>query len=223
MVRTVAIIPARAGSVQLPRKNRQRVGGQSLVERAIDHARKSGRCAEVVVTTDDPVLARQTLRLGATVIRRPRSLAGPRATTSSVVMHALRRLAREGRTCDRVVVLQPTSPLRRPSDVTRALQLHDRSAGRNVISVVALKGAHWAMRRLSDGRLVPQEARSFARRRQDLGTLYAPNGAIYVVDARRISGPWFADAVGYVMPRERSVDIDDAFDLHVARALAAKT
>lgn len=222
MPRTIAIIPARAGSVQLPRKNRQRVGGRSLVERAIDDAVKSGRCTEVAVTTDDPLSARQARRLGATVINRPRSLAGPRVTTAAVVVHALRQLAHEGRRYDRVVVLQPTSPLRRPSDVTHALRLHDRSAGRNVIAIVALKGAHWAMRRRSDGRLVPLEAAELVRRRQDLGTLYVPNGAIYVVGAGRITRPWFADAVGFVMPRERSVDVDDLFDLRVARALVAK-
>jgi CMP-N-acetylneuraminic acid synthetase len=221
-VRTVAIVPARAGSKGIPGKNRRRVAGRSLVEIAVDAAVQSRRCATVVVTTDDPISARQARSRGAIVLQRPRRLAGPKATTPEVIEHALHQLRRGGQDFDRLVVLQPTSPLRTASDVRNALRIHDQQDGRNVISVVALKGAQWSMRLRRDGRLVPLDPRSLRRRRQDLQPLYVPNGALYVIGTDRIGRGWFADAVGYVMPRERSIDIDDHFDLRVARALAPK-
>jgi len=181
---------------------------------------RSRRCRVVVVSTDDAVAARQARRRGAIVVRRPRRLAGPRATTAEVIDHALRELRREGLVFDRVVVLQPTSPLRTSADVREALRIHDAQRGRNVISVTALKGAQWTMRLGSDGRLQPLDPRSLRRRRQDLRPLYVPNGALYVVGTDRVKQGWFEDAVGYVMPRSRSIDIDEPIDLRIARALS---
>jgi CMP-N-acetylneuraminic acid synthetase len=91
-----------------------------------------------------------------------------------------------------------------------------------VIGVVEAKGITWAMRMGKNDQLRPLDARALTRRRQDLPRLFLPNGALYVLSTGRVERPWFSGAVGFVMPRKRSVDIDDALDLRIARVLASR-
>ena len=117
----VAVVPARAGSQGLPGKNLARIGGLSLVGRAVQAARDAG-VAEVVVTTDGADIAAEARRLDCTVVDRPAELATGDSRTVDAVLHVVRTLALPDDTL--VLLLQPTSPLRTGADVRAVLDRH---------------------------------------------------------------------------------------------------
>ncbi|URK88665.1 hypothetical protein LP421_16905 [Rhizobium sp. RCAM05350] len=125
------------------------------------------------------------------------------------VIHALDHLL-----ADTVVVLQPTSPLRTAEDIRICVDMH-RETGKPVVSVTAAKP--WIFTKTGDS-VTP--AFDFATRRQDADYV-SPNGAIYVFSAEyaRSGRQWWLDAAPYLMPAERSIDIDTPTDLVIAKAL----
>lgn len=219
----VGIIPARGGSKGIPRKNLARLAGKELIAWSIEAARKSG-LDRVVVTTDCEVIAETARRYGADVpFIRPASLALDETPTLPVLLHVIEALGLDGGTT--LVLLQPTSPLRTADDIKACLEMHEKT-GQNVVSVCALKARpSWLFARSPDGSLYPLDKRTpIATRRQGEHSIYVPNGAVYVSTAERLlNGSTFFDgAVSYVMPPERSVDIDDHADLLMAECLLQK-
>ena len=111
--RILGLVTARSGSKRLKNKNKLRINGRSLVERAIDGALSSKYVDRVVVSTDDEEIALKAKSRGADVpFYRPVELGGNRASSVSVVLHALEELERENETFEYIILLQPTSPLR---------------------------------------------------------------------------------------------------------------
>jgi len=208
-MRTVAIIPARSGSKGLPGKNIVDFHGMPLIHWSIKAAIDTGRFDEVIVSTDSQEIADVATASGATVPGlRPAHLATDDATTLDVVSHVLGQSP-----ADTCVLLQPTSPLRTAADISACLDL--RHDNRPVVSVTAAKPWIFSV----DG-TVAEPVFDFAARRQDVE--YAmPNGAVYVFSSDYLlSGrQWWREAIVYVMPQERSVDIDTATDLEIARLL----
>jgi YrbI family 3-deoxy-D-manno-octulosonate 8-phosphate phosphatase len=121
----LALIPARGGSKSLPRKNIRLLAGRPLIAHSIEAALASATVDRVVVSTDDPEIAEVGRQHGAEVpFLRPADLAEDDTPDLPVFQHALRWLEeKEGWTADIVVQLRPTSPLRRPEDVDRAVAI----------------------------------------------------------------------------------------------------
>lgn len=127
-----------------------------------------------------------------------------------------------------IALLQPTSPFRTRADLDAAIDLFMSSRARALISVVRSEShPAWMMKVDARGYILPYLAGiERATRRQDLEPVFRPNGAIYLVKtvAIRAGGSWDGpDTLAYEMPRERSLDIDDAWDLALARAIVAGT
>ena len=117
-MRSVAIIPARGGSRGIPRKNLRVIAGKPLLAYTIEHALATPSIDRVVVSTDDVEIGTVAARHGAEVIWRPAEISGDRASSEAALLHALDELAaRDDYRPDLVVMLQATSPLRRPDDV----------------------------------------------------------------------------------------------------------
>jgi CMP-N-acetylneuraminic acid synthetase len=218
---TIAIIPARAGSQGLPGKNRKRVGGFSLVELAIDVAKRSRVCDLCVVTSDDPILLAQARRAGAVAIRRPKRLATGRARTIDALRHAIAEVERGSEVhCDPIIVLEPTAPLRRPDDVRAALKLNLIPGRPNVFSASFVQDSDWLFRIAKGGKARWLRRGTMHERRQDQRDVYVPNPVVYVISRALLDRPWMEGAVAYPTPPDRSVEVDDARDLWIARALA---
>lgn len=186
-MRTLAIIPARIGSERVPRKNLEKVGGLSLVRRAIAQARQAA--LDVVVVTDSRDIS-GTVTDECRVLMEPSHLAAADVPMVRVVRWAIES---QIELPDRIVLLQPTSPLRIADDIKGCLDLQRRTSCDCVVSVVA-KPDH----------------------------TYQRNGAVYVssvalVRMGELIGGW---TQFYVMPPERSVDIDTLADLEEARRIA---
>ena len=175
----------------------------------------------MVVSTDDDEIAAVSRTLGAEVpFLRPPELAQDSTPTMPVIMHALRWLEDEqGYVPDAVVLLQPTSPLRTTDDITGAIALARERSADSVVSVsLAWSHPHLMKRIAGDGRLEDFMNHPKFERRQDLEPVYSLNGAIYLARAAPLMehqtfyGP---STFAYVMPPERSLDVDTPLDLHL--------
>jgi len=205
------------GSVRLPGKNLAKLEGRSLLARAIETAQASAGVHEVLVSSDGAEILDEARSLGAGAERRSDALATGSTTTSAVIDDVLSR--RPDVTV--LLVLQPTSPLRMPADVEAclvALQSHPAAT-----TVTACDHpSRWTMTVDKDKLLVPRLGSWSAARLADDASEVRLNGAVYAARAEylRRGEPLVGPAtVAVLMPRGRSIDVDDAFDLHLARLL----
>jgi N-acetylneuraminate synthase len=218
------LIPARGGGKGFPGKNLARLAGIPLVGCSARVARQAasvlGAGCRVVCSTDDPAITETARSWGAEVpFLRPPGLARDGARIIDVVFHVLEAL--DG-TFDAVVLLQPTSPLTEAEDILGAIRLHLETKA-SVISVCAAEHpVEWLYRMEEGGCLKPVFPAKDTHQRQAAGVAYRPNGAIYVAapDTLRKEGSFTTGSTrGFVMPADRSVDVDAPGDLTVVRAI----
>lgn len=219
--RTIATVCARGGSKGLPRKNVLPFAGEPLVAHTIRQALACALIDGVYVSTDDEEIASIARRYGAVVpYRRPVELASDSAGKIAAIEHMVQFLELQGMVIGTVVDMQPTSPLRTPADLEQAIAL-----GRQAQLVVTVtEPSHNPYYTLAetdaDGRLRLSKPADFARR-QDAPAVWGLNGSIYVwrraaLARAAIDGFWSVPATPFPMPRQRSVDIDDALDFDLA-------
>lgn len=222
--RLLGIIPARGGSKGIPRKNIISLSGKPLIAYTIESCRASGVIDRLIVSTDCQEIADVSRLHGAEVpFLRPAELSQDDTAGVEPILHALRFVEAEGDRPDWVACLQPTSPLRTAVDIREAFEMALRIDADAVISVTPAKTHPFWLKTLSaDGRLLNYSTpHTPIVRRQDLPPVYAANGAIYLVrrdvllEQRTL---WPEGTYAYVMPPDRSVDVDTEFDLCVAAA-----
>lgn len=219
----LGIVTARGGSKGIPRKNLADLGGRPLLAWTAQAALAS-RLDRVVLSTEDDEIAEAGRELGLEVpFHRPPELAADGSLSIDVVLHVLEAL--EDATVTSVMLLQPTAPFRLVEDIDGAIDLFVASGADSVISVVPVDGHHPArMKFVEDGRIVdPPYVEAYENQpRQELRPVYIKNGAIYLTRRAVIEGRSFKgeDCRAWVMPHERSVNIDGPFDLGIARVIA---
>ncbi|CUW38033.1 CMP-N-acetylneuraminic acid synthetase [Magnetospirillum sp. XM-1] len=221
--RILALICARGGSKGLPGKNIRQLAGRPVIAWSVEAAMGASLVDRVVVSTDDPAIAEAARAAGAEVpFLRPVELASDTADIYDAIFHALDNLEEEP---SHVVLLQATSPLRIAADIDGCIRLClERAAPAAATLCEPGKNPYWMFLMDSDGTtrpLIPRDDEG--RRRQDLPEAWAPNGAVYVAETgwlRRERNFWKAGVtLGYVMPTERSVDIDSLLDFRLAELL----
>lgn len=197
----LGVIPARGGSKGVPRKNVRVVAGKPLLVWTIEAALRSERVARWVVSTEDTEIAAVARAHRAEVLDRPLALATDEASTLAVVEHALESLPAEA-----VVVLHPTSPIRR-------LGLIDECVDRFVATGADSLGTVHRDYSYEYGQDTP--------RRQDIRPRMVDNGNVYVLKAELVrAGRWIGDRPATLeTSREEGVEIDDAFDLWLAEQI----
>lgn len=223
MSEIVGLITARGGSVSVPRKNVRLLAGKPLIAWVIEAALHSQGLSRVIVSTDDEEIAAIARRWGVEVpFRRPAELAGPDSSHISVVEHAIHWLAEhENSRPDYMMLLQPTSPLCTAEDIDAAIEIARK---RDAIAVVSLcetdHHPYLVKRILADGTLedlIPTDIPYL--RRQVLPSAYVLNGAIYLNRRESLLGDRVFVPRGtypYIMPRERSLDINTMADFYLA-------
>lgn len=218
-MKVLGLVPARAGSKGLPGKNTRLLHGQSLLAYAAEAARASGVVDRVVLSTDGDAIAEAGRACGLDVpFLRPAGLAGDETPMLPVIEHAVAALAERGWEADIIVLLQPTSPLRRGAHIRRSVELLRETGADSVVSVVELPrhlSPDYVMR-VEDGRLVPflpEGAR--VTRRQDARVACVRDGTVYtfwrrtLADQRSIYG---RDCRPMVVPADESLTIDTPAD-----------
>jgi len=224
--RILAIIPARGGSKRLPRKNVLDLAGKPLIAWTIEAALQSKYIDRVIVSTDDDEIAEVSKQHGADVpFMRPSELATDESTSIDAVLHTIRYLESVSDTYHYVMLLQPTSPLRLVDDIDDAILQLDARGGSAVVSVCESEHSPvWSNTLPEDRSMVGFISEDLVNiRSQDLPNYYRLNGAVYIssIDVlTSMSSPSFfqQDKVSaFVMPQERSIDIDAIQDFRLAQ------
>ena len=222
MTQTVAIIPARGGSKQVPRKNLRRVGGVPLVERAVRAAAAASGVDLVVVSTDDAEIAAVAAAAGARVITRPAEISGDTASSESAVLHAMDELEGTGIPVGIVVFVQATSPFIPTAGIDEAIRLIADGHCDSAFSAHETYGFLWRRGEDDAAEAINHDA-AHRPRRQDREPHYLETGAFYAFDAAgfRAAGHRFFGRIGIVeVPEQTAVEIDDAHQLAMADAVA---
>ncbi len=228
--RSLAIIPARGGSKGLPRKNVRPLGDIPLIAHTIRAAVQS--CIKrVIVTTDDDEISAIARQYGAEVpFKRPPQFSGDKATSLSVLIHAVEHMEDvEDITVEHVVYLQPTSPFRNAQHIDDAVKRYMATGTTSLISVTDVSEFHpyFMFTKDDEGVLEPlHKIDPRPLRRQDLPPIYRINGAIYITkrDYFRNIAPEAAifdwnSLASLVMDTPSSIDINDYLDFKQAEWL----
>ena len=222
---TLYLIPARGGSKGVPGKNIRLLGGIPLIAHSIRHAIEAGAPLEdIVVTTDSDDIRKAAEAEGVSFpFMRPKELAGDHTGSYEVIIHALDEMEARGRHYQKVVLLQPTSPMRLPLDIKAAEKLWREDIDM-VVSVCPAKTNPYynAFETNSEGMLHISKGDGHYTRRQDAPEVWEYNGAVYVMTVaslRKSAMSGFQRILPYPMPAERSVDIDTPLDFMIAESL----
>ncbi len=216
----LGFIPARGGSKRIPGKNIRRLCGRPLIQYTIDAALKSGCLDRIVVSTDDDGIAEVAKAGGAEVpFLRPDSLCTDQSPTIDSITHCIRLLEKEAYLPDAVVVLQPTSPLRSHDDISKAIEIYEKTDRQTVVGVCDEPIKVNTLVKISTKDTLPRVDVGKQTDLQSEETRYRVNGAIYVTDTNNIldANEIFGECItAYMMPWNRSVDIDNESDWRLA-------
>jgi CMP-N,N'-diacetyllegionaminic acid synthase len=224
------VIPARGGSKGVPRKNIRLLGGKPLIAHTIESALACPIITDLVVSTDDPEIRSISLQCGAQVpFIRPAELATDTSLAVPTIQHAVQEMEKiqDGK-YDYIIMLQPTAPLRTSEDLIKALTQLIESKADGIISIVHVDNWHpMKMKRFVENWLIDYEKPPMENPpRQILPPVYMVNGAIYATrrDVFIDRGSFQGDrCLGYIMPPERSVNIDNEIDFMIAEYMLNRT
>jgi len=222
----LAVIPARLGSKGLPRKNIRPFAGLPLIAHSIKFAAMCKEIDRCVVSTESEEIAEIARAHGGDVpFMRPAELATDNAPSSPVLQHALHQVEQqEGRKYASLLALQPTSPVRLPTDLSQAMTLLESSA--DAVGVVAVAATPFNPRYVCVKKTAELLTMAFSEadghiRRQDVDEVYRITGALYLwrrdyaqatPDINLARDPHRI----LVIPKERAIDIDDSYDFQMA-------
>jgi len=221
----LAIIPARGGSKGIPHKNIKNLNGKPLIFYTIREAKKSKFLSRIVVSTDDEKISNVSKRYGVDVIKRPKKLAKDTTSSEAVIKHAINYLKKkEGFRADILVLLQPTSPLRKVNDIDNSIKKFLTSNCSCVVTVCETSHTPYWMYKITKNDKLEKliKNKKVIKRRQDTPIVYQLNGAVYVFHAKKIMKDQSivsGDVRAYVMPYERSIDTDQPFDLFICEMI----
>ncbi|WP_029688939.1 acylneuraminate cytidylyltransferase family protein [Thermoanaerobacter sp. A7A] len=221
----LALIPARGGSKGVPRKNIKLLLDKPLIAYTIEAALQVDFIDKVIVSTDDLEIAQISREYGAEVpFLRPYELATDEAKSIDVILHAMDWMEKEHGAFNLILLLQPTSPFRNSEDIKTALDIFFEKNAKAVVSVCEAEHSPLWMNTLNDDLNMKDFIRKniLNKNRQELGKYYRINGAIYIAewDYLRQNKTFFGDKTyAYIMPKERSIDIDTEMDFKFAEFL----
>lgn len=214
---TVIVIPARGGSKGIPRKNLRPLAGVPMIQYSIAAAISCNKVCRVVVTTDDEEIAVVAEKLGASVIRRPESLANDTATLDPVIVHAVKKSEESfHERYDFVITVQPTSPLIKSEDIEKGINLLMSTEADTVISVVDDRHLNWTIIAGKAKKLYQERLN-----RQQLLPNYRETGAVIGCRRSQIEkGTRIGERIELLeIEKERSFDIDSVSDLILCEAI----
>lgn len=221
----LAIIPARGGSKGLPRKNILPLLGKPLIAYTIEEAKKSKYISRVIVTTDDDEIAQVSIKFHAEVpFMRPKDLASDNISTNDVIRHTLDTIMlQDGKLPQIICLLQCTSPLRTVEDIDNTIEKIIKSDFDSAVSVCEVDNNPYWMNVFNGEKLsyFIEEGKNI-KRRQDLPKVYQMNGAVYVTKTEaflRENNIECESITGYIMDKEKSVDIDTSIDFKIAELI----
>jgi CMP-N-acetylneuraminic acid synthetase len=225
-MKILAIIPARGGSKGIPRKNIRPLCGKPLIAWTIEQAIQSKLLNRVIVSTEDEEIAQISRQYGAEVpFLRPVEYAQDHSPSSEAVLHVLDTLEAQGDAYDIIVLLEPTSPLRKVNDIDTALSQFVNSG--EFEALVSLGEVHMEhpmiVKKVIDGRLAPyMEVKQAIWQRQQVDKAYFPYGVIYAVkvaEYRQHKSFYLPNTMPYFIERWQNYEVDDLDDFLITELM----
>lgn len=215
----LAIIPARSGSKGIKDKNIKVLAGKPLMAYSIETAIESGLFQEIMVSTDSEKYACIARKYGAKVpFLRSQRNSGDTASTWDTIIEIINEYGKNGIVFDSFCLLQPTSPLRTSDDIIKAYDLFKIKKAYSVVSMTELEyPIDWCGKIGADLSIDGFVGRDDISQRQTKPVYYRPNGAIYIADIQEFLKDQFLyrkRGYAYLMPKERSVDIDTEYEFN---------
>ncbi len=231
--RYLGVIPARGGSKGIPKKNIKNMNGKPLIFYTIEAAKQAisnGALSHCIVSTDSEEIAEVSRSLGADVpFMRPEYLSGDTIKSVDVILHALSFLEERGEHYDAVVTLQPTSPMRTVEDLIEGIKTFDNSSLDSLIAVYEdVKANGFNYYRMGDNHegIPEHEEHNIGIRRQEMKPMFVRNGALYIsaVELLKERKLIIGDTpLLFVMPKERSIDVDSIMDFEYIELLMKRS
>ena len=230
-MKVLAIIPARGGSKGIPRKNIRSMLGKSLVQRTFETVSQSKLLDRIILSTDDKLIADHGKDCGLDVpFIRPSQLASDNSPMIGVIFHALETLKEvENYKPDSVMILQPTSPLRKPEHIDKAIMLlKDNDAVCSLVQTPMIMSPYYAMKITDEGYVdyFLDEGQKI-KRRQDVPKTYLRDGTTYLTTIKALYK--YKDFYGngkscipMLIPNEESLSIDTLEDWALAEEKLSK-
>lgn len=225
---TIIVIPARGGSKRLPRKNVKPLAGKPLICWTIEAAIKASLDAKIIVTSDDDEILELTdYYKDSGVFKRKRidELATDTASTVDAVVDVIQSERGSGNNPQTVILLQPTSPLRNEEDILNAFQLYKdkiiNSDKDTVVSVCEIEHPTAWVGQVGE-HMTFTGTKLLNKRSQDYGKEYRLNGAVYVGSVKHVMSEkslFTNNLKASIMPRHRSIDIDEKVDFILCESL----
>jgi len=230
--KVLAVIPARGGSKEVPRKNIHKVRGKPLIAYTIETILKAKHlCYRIIVSTDDEEIASMSKEYGAEVpFIRPKELSSDQAPMVPVLQHAVNFVEKQdNKIVDWVLLLQPTDPLREVSDIENGLKLALEDDCDSIISVERVFAHHpILMKKIEKNRLLPFmiEEKEGTPRQEYTPPAYMRNGSIYLTKRNTLmenNSIWGKNIKPFVMKSGSRISIDSVNDLKLVEILLKKS
>ncbi|KAB2946572.1 MAG: acylneuraminate cytidylyltransferase [Candidatus Methanoperedens nitroreducens] len=223
----IAIIPARGGSKGLPGKNIRSLAGKPLIAWTIDKAKKSKYIDKVIVSTEDNEIAEISRKYGAEVpVLRPEELAKDDSPTIDAIMHIINWFESKEEYFDIIILLEPTSPLRKENDIDNAVELFieniDHAGSLVSVGEVHMENPH-ITKKIENGYVKPLiEIGKNLYQRQQLPKVYFPYGVIYLaltIALKKNKTFYLERTIPYFIERWQNYEIDDIYDFICIEAI----
>lgn len=224
--RVLAIVPARGGSKGLPGKNIRPLAGKPLIGWTLESAKKSKYLDEIFVSTDSQEIADVAESFGVNVPElRPTELASDTATSASVVLYTIDFFRKQGNDFDYILLLEPTSPMRKEDDIDNAIALaceHPQKAGVVSLGEVHMEHPSIVKKISQDSIIEPYVEAQKVTRRQQLDKAYFPYGVVYLVRTDYFEKTqifYGKDSLPYLIERWQCYEVDDIYDFTAIEAI----
>jgi CMP-N,N'-diacetyllegionaminic acid synthase len=228
-LQVLCVVPARGGSKSIPMKNMRKLAGQPLVAWPIKAALACDLITEVVCSSDSEEILDFAKSIGAKTHKRPEHLSTDEAASPPVVMDVIAEYEKNGQFFDYVFMLEPTSPLTDPIDLTIALNSLEESSVKfdSLVTVAESVSGHpdFTFSLLQDKTIASINQENWkVKRRQDISKLFFIEGTLYLskVDTFKKTIAFVQErTMGMTVPREKSFEIDDELDFYLMEAILA--
>lgn len=223
----LVVIPARGGSKGIRGKNIKLINGKPLIHYTIETAREVFDDQNIFVSTDSPEIKSVAEQTGLSVpYLRPKYLATDTANSRDVLLHTIDQFAFKNKTKpDVVILLQPTSPLRKTHHIKEAIKLYSSDLDMVVSVKETQSNPYYVLFEENESGFLKQSKKGNFTTRQSCPDVWEFNGAIYIINVKSLEKNnivEFSKIIKYVMPSNDSIDIDTELDFLTAELILKK-
>ena len=224
---SIFIIPARKGSKGLPNKNIKNLFGKPLISYSIDYAKKIKKLNDIICISTNDNRIKKIFKSNSEIeiINRPDNLALDSTPMESVINHAIEFYGKKNMFFDSVVLLQPTSPIRKISDFLNIKKKYNSSVDMVVSVKKSKENPYYLLYEENKKGYIEKSKSSKVNRRQEAPSVYCLNGSFFMINVNSLKNQSinnFSKIVKVEMPLERSIDIDDKLDWNYLKFLVEK-